>query len=60
MPNTITTQTRRRRRRPLSQVAVGKVTTQHSRSLPARAELPPFPLCSSCGRAISPTGQCGC
>lgn len=50
----------RRRRRPLSQVAIGKVTVNHARPAPARAELSPLPVCYSCDRPITPNGHCGC
>lgn len=50
----------RSRRRPISQVAVGKITVSTTRPTPVRVALPPFPLCPSCDRAISPNGQCGC
>lgn len=50
----------RRRRRPLSQVAIGKVTVNTSRPLPTRTELAPLPVCYSCDRPINPSGHCGC
>jgi len=56
----ITTLRTRRHRKPLSQVAIGKVNPLVVRTTPARAEVPPFTLCPSCDRAISPNGQCNC
>lgn len=55
-----TTYTSRRRRRPLSQVPIGKVSVNPNRPVISRSNLPQIPLCHSCDRPISPTGQCGC